>query len=558
MSRAPLLALAFVVSWGCATGPSDPHTLDGAIADSGPRDAGVTTDAGPPDAGPPVDGGEPLPERCNSEFAYFMDEFGREAYCIFVAMSGDDMTGDGTVDLPFRTISHGIEVAIAQGVASGRVHAVAVSRGRYEERVVLANGISVYGQFDAEDMWSRGTDNETIIDTREVVDGRIEGVVAESITAPTVIEGFTVNAGSALVTTRDIDVYGVRVASSEPVLPELGGLVLRHLEVEAGHGAAGTDGVEGAVGETGVIGVNGSNGHKMNGDVVPGGMGSAAICETVTIEDSRGGVGGVGGGDDALGCGTYREDAAAGEAPSGLASCAGGTAGDACSCVSPIDYDGEPGGPGNLCSMDPADPGEAALSSAVHGEVAGGFWVPTSPGDGTPGAHGVGGSGGGGGGSGCDGTGYGTTGGGGGGGGSGGCGGHAGTGGHSGGSSFALFVSGSTISAPSCTFQSRNGGTGGAGSQGGAGGPGGEGGPGGTGGYAGGLGGAGQAGGSGGAGAGGVGGSSIGAFVCDGDVVDLDLMQVASGLEGAAGPASADGAPGIDGFASRVFFGCDF
>ncbi len=549
-----------VATMGGCGGDGDRPRIDAGATDAG-EDASLpdAPDVGPPpeDAGPPTDTGQPLQEQCNPEVEFFEDEFGRQSYCVFVATSGDDEAGEGTVTAPYATLARGVAVAIARGVATGRVHAVAVSRGTYTERLVVSNGISVYGQFDAEDMWSRDPANETILENGEVVDGRIEAIVADTITAPTVIEGFTVRALAAQSTTRDVDVYGVRVVGSEPVLPDLGGLILRDLDVEAGHASAGSDGEAGAVGEAGVQGGAGENGTKMNGDNSEGGLGAAAVCELVTIEDTRGGTGGLGGGDDAMGCGTYREDAGAGGAPAAVPSCAGGTAGDACSCVSPIDYDGEPGGTGNACGVASAA-GATATASSTRGEIVEGLWAPSAPQDGTNGAHGFGGSGGGGGGSGCDASGYGTTGGGGGGGGSGGCGGFAGTGGRSGGSSFALFVVDSSIAAPGSSFQSRNAGAGGAGSVGGLGGMPGPGGTGGTGGYAGGVGGAGQPGGVGGGGAGGPGGSSIGAFVCEGDVAELDLEAVQSGVEGAPGEAAEGGAPGIAGFSSRIFFGCDF
>lgn len=546
-----------VLMLGCAGGGGAPRDAGGSVDAGAELDAGGGTDAGF-DAGDPLDASEVLPERCNAEFEYFMDEFGRRAYCIFVSTDGDDEMGDGTVRAPFRTIAHGVEVAVAQGASTGNVHAVAVSMGTYEERLVLANGISVYGQFDADDMWSRDPGNETIVQNREVVDGRIEGVVAEAISAPTVLEGFTIDAQTALVEWRDVDVYGVRVVDSSPVVEDLGGLVLRDLTVEAGHAAAGSDGGVGAAGDPGVGGEPGDPGITSSGDGVAGGRGGAAICASVTIEATRGGTGGTSGGDDAMGCGTYREDAAPGSPPDAMPSCMGGAAGDACSCVSPIDYDGEDGGPGNTCATGAATAGAAATAATTHGEVLAGLWVASAPVDGADGAHGVGGSGGGGGGSGCAAAGYGPTGGGGGGGGSGGCAGVGGGGGSSGGSSFALFVQASEIAAPGCAFQSRNGGDGGAAAAGGDGGGGGTGGAGGSGGYAGGIGGTGQAGGGGGAGAGGVGGSSVGALICDSEVAELDLDAIAAGIGGAGGAAVPGGAAGVDGFASRVLFDCGF
>lgn len=323
--------LLLVLLAGCAANgnPQDGGLDAQAPADAGPREE----DSGPAprvDAGP-LDASVVLPERCNPELEYFEDEFGRRAYCVFVATSGDDGAGDGTVGAPYRSIGRGIEIAVARGVATGRVHAVAVSRGTYDERVVLANGISVYGQFDAEDRWSRDSANETIITTQTIEDGRIEAVFAEGISAPTVLEGFTVQGRAAPSLSFDVDVYGVRVVGSTPVLSELGGLVLRNLRVSAGAGGVGADGEVGAVGEDGETGGMGDAGDTMDGSVTPGGPGAASICRTVTVERTRGGRGGVGGGDGLMGCGTAGGGApTAGLGPPALTSCAGGGAGDSC------------------------------------------------------------------------------------------------------------------------------------------------------------------------------------------------------------------------------------
>ncbi|MEM9070493.1 MAG: hypothetical protein AAGE52_18450, partial [Myxococcota bacterium] len=465
-----------------------------------------------------------------------------------------DETGDGTVLAPFATITHGSEVATAQGVATGQIQAVAVAMGTYEEQVVLQNGVSIYGQFDEEDMWSRSVANTTTISWGAVSEGRIEAVIANEISAPTVLEGFEVRARTAPGDARSVDVYGVRVTESVPVLPDVGGLILRNLDVASGQAARGADGSPGAVGESGVVGATGNPGGTADGNPIAGGEGSVSICETVTIESTRGGTGGVGGGDGAMGCGTFESSATAGVAPVAVSTCIGGTVGDACGCLD----GGAGGGEGNLCAPAPADDGSAAIAATTRGQVELGVWVASAPANGEPGATGVGGSGGGGGGSGCNAIGWGPTGGGGGGGGSGGCGGQGGEGGRAGGSSFALFVVESTIATPGCAFRSGVGGVGGAAAEGGAGGEGGEGGLGGTGGFAGGLGGAGQAGGAGGPGAGGVGGSSVGALICESEIDELELSAVEALAEGAGGSAPAGGAAGIGGFATPVFFGCNF
>jgi hypothetical protein len=528
--------------------------------DAGRRDAGMTM---PPDSGPPRvdagrdggttmrDSGAPLPERCSSEHMRFMDEFGREAYCVYVAETGND-ANEGTPDAPFRTLARALEVAVARGVATGRVHAVAVSRGTYRERLVLVNGVSIYGGYDASDGWSRADGNETIVVSAVPQQGRIEGLVAESISAPTVVERLTIRAGSTLLAEPDVDVYGVRVASSTPALPELGGLILRELDVVAGDASRGSDGAMGGDGDDGEQGDIGEAGGTSDGNPNRGGAGAVSICGVMTVEATRGGEGGVGGGDGAMGCGTFEASATAGRPPPALLTCIGGTVGDACGCFD----GGAAGGPGNVCAMTPARDGDAAVASPVRGTVRDGRWVGRPGDDGQSGAHGIGGSGGGGGGSGCNAAGWGPTGGGGGGGGSGGCGGLGGTGGRSGGSSFGLFAVDSTFAVPGSTFRSGAGGDGGAGARGGLGGAGGRGGDGAPGGFAGGRGGAGQDGGDGGAGAAGPGGSSVAAMVCRSEVADLDLPPLTAGEAGIGGMAAPMGAAGLDGIAAPIFFGC--
>jgi len=530
-------------------GQATDSSADASDADGGaPGDAAAEAESGPADVASNT--------VCDPVTSTFVDAFGQTVVCLFVAPDGAPQTGDGSPATPYASIAKALEVAAGQ--PGDTIYAIAVSKGTYPERVVLQSGISIYGQFDRADGWSRSPDNVTIVSSTLVVDGRIEALVAVGIQQPTFVDGLSVSAGPAAPTDFGVDVYGVRVVDSTAEAPATTGLVLTNVTVAAGAGGPGAEGVAGADGAPGEIGGTGTAGTKDNGNPVPGANGSVSVCDGVTVETTRGGQGGQGGGDGAQGCGTYQESQEAGAAPQGLASCAGGTAGDSCSCVSPIDYNGEDGGPGNLCDPTSAAAGLAASSPTTHGDASSGLWSPTVPAGGETGQPGVGGSGGGGGGSGCDAGGWGTTGGGGGGGGSGGCGGHGGEAGGPGGSSFGLFVVNSVIDAESSTFTSSDGGVGGAGGPGGPGGTGGSGGDGGTGGYSGGMGGQGQTGGDGGAGAGGVGGSSIAALVCSGAVSNLDVSGLTAGLAGAAGPAAASGNIGVAGLATTFFSNCSF
>jgi hypothetical protein len=516
-------------------------------------DRPASSDAQAPDASVPD---AIVPDICNGEFSSFRDDFGREVTCIFVAVDGDDRDGDGSPLLPFQTVSKGIEVAAEQTESVGRIHVVVVSLGTYDERLVIRNGVSVYGQFDRGEGWTRSSGHETILSNTSVLDGRIEGLFAASVDAPTLIDGFTILTGPAPAATPGASVYGVRVLDSAPSTMEAAGLSLRNLIVRAGAAAAGSDGVDGAAGADGEPGVVGDNGDKDNGNTTPGGIGGVSSCEGAVLESTRGGTGGVGGGDGALGCGTYRENAGAGESPIGSMECAGGRAGDACSCVSPIDYDGEGGAAGERCGSGRGNDGNPGVSPDSRGDAASGLWVPSAAASGSAGMPGVGGPGGGGGGSGCDAGGWGRTGGGGGGGGSGGCGGSGGNLGQPGGSSFGLMAIRSSISVEGSTFESGAGGQGGAGGSGGPGGMGGPGAEGGSGGYSGGPGGLGQDGGSGGPGGGGTGGSSVGVMLCESQVPTLPLTAVTAGLAGEGGVAAPGGQAGLAGMSTRSTIDC--
>ncbi|MBN8612489.1 MAG: DUF1565 domain-containing protein, partial [Deltaproteobacteria bacterium] len=256
---------------GCADGEGGRNPRTDAGGDGSTGDAPVVRPDAPFSMGDAArDGGPdapPLsPTQCNPDLAYFEDTMGRRVYCIFVSATGDDEDNDGTADSPFRTIGHALEVAVAQGVATGHVHAVAVSRGRYDERVVLANGVSVYGQFDEATRWSRDPDNETVIASQVLEGTHVEAVLADGISAPTVLEGFTILASAPPSAPSGTDVFGVRVIDSTPVLDDLGGLELRGLTIAANEGRAGAVGATGEPGDPGVIGGTGPSGSSATGD----------------------------------------------------------------------------------------------------------------------------------------------------------------------------------------------------------------------------------------------------------------------------------------------------
>ncbi len=407
----------------------------------------------------------------------------------------------GTVERPFGTIAEALEAAAGRADVDG----VAIGVGRYEERVTLVDGVSLYGGYDPARSWARGARPETVIAGTRADRGRVVAVVAEGLRAPTVLDLVTVEASGDPGPGGSI--YGI-YARQAP------GLVLRAVTARAGDAPGGGDGADGARGDDGAPGRNGGDCGQ------PPGAGGASAC-------------GAGGG--AGGAGSPRGvDGQPGQFPgcggAGGPRGGGGAGGDGAHGCHPAAPGAGAEGPGGL---------DGALDAT-------GFWITARGADGAPGPAGPPGGGGGGGGGAAviDGTG-----GGGAGGGAGGCGGGAGTGGAGGGGSFALFV----VDSPGLTieggdYQSGGGGAGGRGGRGGEPGVGAEGGTGGRGREAfacgglagpgwGGNGGHGADGGRGGHGGGGAGGPSVAVFCVNTPVAigaDTFLRPGVGGVGGAS------------------------
>ena len=460
---------------------------------------------------------------------------------VFVARSGSDL-GDGTLENPMRTIGAGIDRALSIGLDQ-----VYVATGVYEESVIMAGGVSVFGGYRPDFLDHDADLYESVI----MAPQGTSAVVATGINgegAATTLDGFTIYGVDA--SAPGTSSYAVYVLDCDDRL------TLSNNRVISGDGAAGTRGNPGDEGDDGVGGANGlpaiDAAAACSLNVTYGGTGGGAVCGDVP-------VGGGNGGSSV--CPDFDEDAAPGSNPtfpytqtvsigttgepgSGpLGASQGGSPGfdqlidpdtGGCSnCVLPpsgLTRVGQPGADG-LEGLDGVG-GNGCLDQ--EGSVVDGLWTPSA---GSNGAEGVAGSGGGGGGAGggvetdaaCSGADakYSDLGGSGGGGGSGGCQGSGGAAGVSGGGSFGFFVVQESAlgSLPIITANSvragrgGNGGDGGAGGTGGAGGSGGGGGADGAGSYqtfcapGGGKGGNGGDGGNGGGGGGGCGGPSYCIFV---------------------------------------------
>jgi hypothetical protein len=402
-------------------------------------------------------------------------------YVSKIAGATDDTTPQrGSRKRPYKTISFAIQQAKARGST-----AVVVGSGTYDERVVMADGVSLFGGFSGDDFdadgetdFNRGrvSDFETIIaDLKgDPVNYVAVSIDAVGIVRPTALERFTIRTADGVA---GMSTYGIRAVGSP-------GLMLRDLRVIAGKGGKGAFGIPGATGAAGGAGQVGAGGENPsclgNGGGAPG-LGALAAGQP-GLPAALGGTAGV---------------PLTGTLPTGLA-CPAAPAGSG-------DIDGIYGGPGGPGQDGPiGTPGTDATTIGAVDTTAGYFLGKggTSGGNGTPGGGGGGGAGrhttaavggtcsepskGGGGGA-------------------GGCGGKGAAGGRAGGSVFALFAinskglqidSNSTFTA----LDAGNGGDSALGAGGGDGGPGGgsplsDGG---------GRGGRGGRGGSGGAGAGGI------------------------------------------------------
>ncbi|MDX2008599.1 MAG: MopE-related protein [Myxococcaceae bacterium] len=466
---------------------------------------------------------------------------GRADSAIFVdAVAGNDGNTGTTRSAPRRTIS----AALAAAQANGRT-ALFLSRGTYTEAVTLANGINLYGGYDAAQGWRRSLAFTTIIQSPTAI-----GLTAQNLGAVHEVQLLTIRAANASGQEPNGD-----GRSSVAVLAEnVGGLTLRGCVLQPGAGTAGASMPTGADGPGALPGsqafgsIQGSGGFSSCG--ANGGNGGAGVSGAAA--GNRG--------DDGL------------RAPSGADPSPGSNGGAGAGCDSSTGN----GRNGDLVLPTPAAHGVAGANgsgSAAFGTFTGVLYLPPA---GLPGAPGQAGGGGGGGGAGgatrrnsgtfCSSCNQQTTSGGGGGGGGGGCGGEAGLGGRGGGGSFGVVSLNAAVTLDVTQVQTSTGGNGGAGGTGGRGGSGAVGGAGGTGtsisgGCAtrtagnGATGGTGGNGGPGGGGGGGAGGPSV-CVVYRGTAPAQTGVSCTTGTPGLGGPGGFGGsyAPnGPDGVASPTW-----
>jgi hypothetical protein len=403
---------------------------DGGPPGSDAGDSGAVGDAGV-DSSVVVDGRACDVTKSPSEDPCVIDE----RVGVFVAPSGNDMSGAGTRESPYKTL----EKALASAGSQRRVYACGNGGAGtdYAEQVTLPDGAQLFGGFACND-WSYTPTKRVVVKAPAspalAVHGARAGVVVEDVEfgAPDAMMP-----GSSSI--------GALVESSEKV-------ILRRVRVVAGKGAAGQASADGAKGDDGQAA---SGGQRGSDGVCPAGVasqnggswGGPSLC------GSRGGNGGL--------------------ATQGLAGSAG-LAGIPQTNVDPPNVDnggpksstvGGNGGDGTAGSVGVAGkPGAASTMGGTFG--AEGYTPAPTAGAGTDGSVGQGG--GGGGASNASGMCIGASGGA---GGMGGCGGKAGTGGSGGGASVALLSwMSSGLVLDTCELVAKDGGAGGKGGDGGTGG----------------------------------------------------------------------------------------
>ncbi len=422
---------------------------------------------------------------------------GDSTKAIFVAVTGND-TYTGTKQKPVKTIEKGIQLAALAGKD------VYVSMGTYilTAPLRIVSGVSLYGEFNCTAGWSRSATNTTIIS------GVQTAVYADSLNLDTHIEGFEIDAASAINAGESS--YAVRINSGSAAT------ILRFNTLKPGAGANGTIGNNGTAGASATSGSAGGLGSCDGSTPGAGGVGGTSPC------GQNGGAGGVGGSEGAN---------AGANGTSGVGGAAGGVGGAG----------GNPGSQGGtgVAGSAGANGTNGTVAPSFGTITSAGLYIPSSGGNGIAGTNGNGGGGaGGGGGQGCtlcdNGSGNG-----GGGGGGGGCAGTVGTGGLSGGCSFGVLVNNAIAVIDRNKIMTGAGGTGAKGGNGGLGGVGGAGAAGGntcTGEIgAGGYGGAGGNGGAAGSGAGGAGGASVGIYIAGTSTVQADTNYFTLGNGGASG-----------------------
>jgi len=199
---------------------------------------------------------------------------GIAAEAVFVAPPplGND-NNNGSISAPMATIGN------AQQLTSAFRSSLYVAQGTYNESVIVQNGVSIYGAYDASDTWARAVDHTTTI-----IGQNGAAIAAASVSQATILDRLTVIASSP--SDRGNSSIAINILSSGA------GLEIRNCVIIAGDGSRGDDGVRGSNGSSGGNASGGSNGCDGCSSGGYGGNGGWSTC------GANGGNGGRGGHDN--------------------------------------------------------------------------------------------------------------------------------------------------------------------------------------------------------------------------------------------------------------------
>ncbi len=199
---------------------------------------------------------------------------------VFVATNGSD-SNDGTMQHPMLTINGGIAKAASEALTQ-----VYVSEGTYVGRVILADGISIYGGYSANNNWARGTQYTTIISSSTVSGGRLSALEGSDITSNTTVDRFTIQTGNTAQ---------AGVSNYAMYCDTCTGLNLKNSTLSAGSGGGGTAGGGGSAGLDGVSGTPGANGCSSSDNAGGGASAAGGGSRSCNGTNVSGGTGGAGG-----------------------------------------------------------------------------------------------------------------------------------------------------------------------------------------------------------------------------------------------------------------------
>ena len=385
---------------------------------------------------------------------------------IYVSTDGDDTSGTGTSDYPYKTLNKAMSVAVSGSI-------IRMKSGTYNENLILAmkTGVTIEGGFERTGtsinnyIWTKTsaaasatTINFSGTETIDANTAHVMGIKAVSVTSWALQDLTITTATASGQTTSGNGKSNYAVYTNDCTDYKITRCNITSGNASAGlNGAAGNNGGAGGTGGFGGYGADTKNESPAGVGGVGGAGGNAG---------ANGGVSGGYGGGGGSGANDYENINSYAGYPGESTSCASGGAGS----VSNNSYTLNSGAAGGTCYSNGATGSDGSIGTALSST----FFV---PGNGTNGIAGGAGSGGGGGGGGgrnqC--AGNTASGNGGSGGGGGGGSGSGGIGGQGGGSTFGIYVYSSNGDLTGNTILSGTAGAAGIGGAGGAGGAGGSG-----------------------------------------------------------------------------------